>query len=349
MTPKPGERRAAAPDATSSAEAQNRASAVARALGGAGLHLDLGLVRVRVRAQQVWPAAGQIASAYRHFPLAAPQQAWADIHVDLRRGKGLRRWFRPQTRLLADGVQAFEPFAAALALPLLEWGVNWLIGRRVNDRLLLHAGTLARDGRAVVMPALPGSGKSTLTAALALRGWRLLSDEFGACDPATGLLHPCVKPVALKNESIDVIRRFAPQAELGPAFPGTRKGTVAHLAPSAESVSARHQPATPALLLIPRWQAGSATVLERIRPEAAFSSLAFNAFNYTALGALGFETVVALVRRMALWRLVYSDLDDALRRIDGLWAELTAGDLAGPVGAEAGGPPSDATGDAHGR
>jgi predicted ATPase len=30
-----------------------------------------------------------------------------------------------------------------------------------------------RDGHALILPAMPGSGKSTLTAALVQRGWRL--------------------------------------------------------------------------------------------------------------------------------------------------------------------------------
>jgi hypothetical protein len=51
--------------------------------------------------------------------------------------------------------------------------------------------------------------------------------------------------VALKNESIGVIRAFAPQALLGPDFPKTRKGTVAHLAASAMAV-ARSVPTSPA-------------------------------------------------------------------------------------------------------
>ena len=136
------------------------------------------------------------------------------------------------------------------------------------------------------MPALPGSGKSTLTAALSLNGWRLLSDEFGAFDPALGAFRALLKPIALKNASIGVIRTFARHARLGPEFPKTRKGTVAHLGADALSVARRHEPAAPGAVILPRWSAGSPTRLEPLSSDQLFSALAFNAFNYNTLALL---------------------------------------------------------------
>ena len=64
----------------------------------------------------------------------------------------------------------------------------------------------------MLLPAAPGSGKTTLCAGLSLRGWRLLSDEFGLIRPGTTDLVPVPRPMALKNESIDVIRQFDREA-----------------------------------------------------------------------------------------------------------------------------------------
>jgi HprK-related kinase A len=203
----------------------------------------------------------------------------------------------------------------------LEWGWNYEIGRRLHHRLLLHAGVLERDGACLILPALPGSGKSTLTAALSLRGWRLLSDEFGALDCERLLFEPVLKPAALKNQSIDVIRGFEPSAELGPSFPKTRKGTVAHLAPSAASVARRKEPAAPGLVLMPKWQADSPLLVERVPHGHAFSSLAFNAFNYHVLGAAGFKAVCTLADQVPAYGLRYTRLDDAIQTIDRLWQE----------------------------
>jgi HprK-related kinase A len=232
--------------------------------------------------------------------------------------------WREQVELWHDGRLMFEPFPAEAPLPLFEWGVNWLLARTRNDVVLLHAAVVEREGLAMLMPALPGSGKSTLGAALGLSGWRLMSDEFGALDPKDGQLRSVLKPAALKNDSIEVIRRFGGAlAALGPSFPGTRKGTVAHLIPLPGAVQRVAERATPACVLMPRWQQGSPTVLEPLDPRLAFSQLAFNAFNYAVTGADGFEALVDIAERCRAWRLVYGDLDDAVGTLKARWPELT--------------------------
>jgi len=260
---------------------------------------------------------------YPHF-LFQPAPHWADLHVDILRPNGLRRWFRPQAVFQADRARPFDPFPADSPLPLMEWGTNWLIGRRLHHHLLLHAGVVERGGVALMMPATPGSGKSTLTAALAQRGWRLLSDEFGAIDPDSGQLCAVLKPVALKNESIDVISNWSDRAVLGPRFPGTRKGTVAHVAASADDVARVHEPALAGAVVLPRFSAGSSTHWERIDPETVFRALAFNAFNYAVMGEVAFHAVVRVARQCAAWELVYGDLHDAVARLESEWPEVVS-------------------------
>ena len=295
---------------------------IRQALAKNGLWIDVGLVTVRLRSD-VSAMAAQLASVYRHFPfLAGPQ--WADLHVDLMRPMGLRSLVRPQVRFSSERETPFEPFPEDTALPLFEWGANWLISRRMNNVLLFHAGVLEKEGLALVLPAVPGSGKSTLTSALSLRGWRLLSDEFGAFDPGLRAFRPVLKPAALKNDSIEVIRQWSADAPLGPEFPKTRKGTVAHLAPSLAAVDAVHEFAQPGAIVLPKWQAGAATQWSPVPASEAFAELAFNAFNYNVMGQAGFHAVVHLVRRCPAWRLVYSNLDEALTTLSDAWPQVLA-------------------------
>jgi HprK-related kinase A len=262
---------------------------------------------------------------YASFPMT-PASDFSDIHVDIRHPKGLRALIRPQAVFAVDGTMPFEPYPAHSAMPLFEWGVNWYIARRMNQYLLLHAGVVADAGRGVVLAALPGSGKSTLTAALMLEGYRLLSDEFGAVDLASGSLASVLKPVALKNESIAIIRALSPHACFGPTFPNTRKGDVAHLAPSEPSVLLRTQAARPALILFPKYERSAPLSLRLVTPAQAFARLAFNSFNYQTLGFEAFHAVSDLANACPAFELGYSGLDEAIGAIRRLLA-----DEAGPA------------------
>jgi HprK-related kinase A len=296
------------------------AGALAGALSRQGLWLDLGAVSVRVRSDS--PVfARQLRQVYPLFDFEV-QGRWADLQVRMVRPRGWRRWIAPQVFFEGEGERVFDPFPADSPLPHFEWGTNWLIGRRMNQLLLFHAGAVERDGLALLLPATPGSGKSTFTAALSLRGWRLLSDEFGAWDPQRGGLVAVLKPVALKNESIDVIGRFAPGAPIGPRFPNTRKGTVAHLAVDARALKGRHAVAAPGAVILPRWQAGAETRLVEMGPEDVFPALAYNAFNYGVLGEVAFDAALRLARTCPAWRLTYSRLDEAVSAVDEIWSKL---------------------------
>lgn len=291
-------------------------------LAGRGIAIDCGAACVRIRSDV--PALAQLLRiVYRGYEPSDAERA-CDVTVKLRRAAGLRRWLRPQVELLIDGARELEPFPADTPLPLLEWGLNYALATRLSNYLLLHAGVVERGGRAVLLPAMPGAGKSTLTAALALRGFRLLSDEFGVVRFDDARLLPLLRPIALKNESIDVIARLAPEAVIGPRFPKTHKGTVAHLAPAASHVQARHQSAAPALVIFPRFDAAAAVEIEPIPRARAFARLAVNSFNYEVVGPDGFDALGRVVAASACYQLRYGDLTRAVYTIGQLLDDAVA-------------------------
>jgi HprK-related kinase A len=294
------------------------ARAVQSRLARDGLGLDFGVAKARIRTDTAGLAEA-IRTVYAAFPVIEPE-GFFDVTARLARPPGVRRYIRPQVRFWLDGEEPFDPFPADTHMPLLEWGLNWALATRFNRHLLLHAGVVERYGRAVLLPALPGSGKSTLTAALANRGFRLLSDEFGVVRLTDAAMLPMVRPTALKNESIGIMRQFAPQAVLGPAFPKTRKGTVAHLAPNVESVAKRNVPARAALILFPNFEKGAEIELEPIPKSRAFLKLSTNSFNYELLGPEAFDAVTKLISTCECYRLRFGDLEQAVAKISELLA-----------------------------
>jgi HprK-related kinase A len=239
-------------------------------------------------------------------------------NVSMRRQSGLRRWARPQIQFTVDGLQPFEPYPLGHAFPMYEWGLNWCIGTTAHYHLLLHSAVVEKQGRGVILPAIPGSGKSTLCAGLVSRGWRLLSDEFGVIRHGDGMVQPLPRAAPLKNESIQIIRDFAPELKLGPLFERTRKGTIAHMAPPTDSLLRQGEAVSPRWVIFPTYRVGEPIALRRQSRAVALARLVNNSFNYPVTMADGFRTLVHMVRHVDCYELVNGDLGEAVAAIEGL-------------------------------
>ena len=73
-----------------------------------------------------------------------------------------------------DKKKPFDTIPTGQAYAFLEWGMNWCVSLHANEYLKLHAAAVSREDATIIMPGVPGSGKSTLCAALGLNGWRIL-------------------------------------------------------------------------------------------------------------------------------------------------------------------------------
>lgn len=285
------------------------------ALQGDGLVLTTGPFRFRIssRTEEVFQGLRRL---YPDFEASA--QGFSDYAVQVDRVAGVRAHLRPQVAFRFDGFEPFKPLPSQHAYALLEWGMNWSLSAHGHHYLLLHAAVLERNGHAIVLPGDPGAGKSTLTAALALSGYRLLSDEMALIDRETGMLMPLARPVGLKNRSIEIVRAFSAQAVLGEIAHDTHKGSVAHLKPPTSSVLASAQGAWPASIVFPRWQENAALALAPCSKSSTFMRTAKHAFNYELLGSTGFDLMAGLIDRCACHDLRYSQLSEAIAMFDAM-------------------------------
>jgi len=239
-------------------------------------------------------------------------EAFIDFYISLAPPSKLRRYFRPQVNFSYDGYFPFKPLPYDQASAMFEWGLNWCIASHSHQYLIIHAAVVERNGQAFIFPGTPGSGKSTLCAALVCSGWRLLSDEMTLVSLADGLVYPVPRPISLKNRSIDVIRSFSPDVIFGEIVNDTSKGSVNHLRPPDRSVELGKMPAKPAKLIFPKYEQKSATNLAPLSKSRAFLKLAENCFNYNILGVEGFNSVGDLIDSSDCYDFKYSSLDEAI-------------------------------------
>lgn len=283
-------------------------------LATTGLRLVVPPFVVHVRSDIPVVSEG-IEALYAHHTVRPIGEDFADFHVSV---TPTRRWFRPLCAFELDGFRPFTPLAIGEAYAFLEWGLNWCVTGYGHSWLTLHSAVLEKGGRAVILPAPPGSGKSTLCAALMLNGWRLLSDEMALLDPQTLALTPAPRPVSLKNQSIGVIRALAPDAVMGPVAHDTLKGTVCHLRASHESFLRSQETAFPAWVVFPRYEANSGFQISPRGRAQTLLELTSNSFNHHVHGRAGFDALARLVDICSCHDLHYSDLDAALQWFDAL-------------------------------
>jgi HprK-related kinase A len=284
-------------------------------VAGRGVFLRTGPFTFHVQSRVPAVAEG-VALLYADHP-SADEAEFADFSVSITAGTGLRRVWHRQAVFRCDGFPPFKPLPAKQALPFLEWGMNWAIVEHAHQYLVVHAAAVERKGRVAILPGRSSSGKSTLCAALVSRGWRLFTDELALLSFDDGKVVPLVRPVSLKNESIEIIRRFA-GACLSHPSEDTAKGTVALMKPPTASVERAGEKAVPAWIIFPTFALGEPLRLTPQPKTATFMDVAENAFNYHIHGRRGFELLAAIVDRCACMSLTYSDLDAAIALFDRL-------------------------------
>lgn len=292
------------------------ASELSSRLANDGLYLQTGCFATRIQTTIDSVIAG-IALLYADYPLAE-QTDFADFHVKLVQPHGLRRWFKRQVLFLFDGKPPFKPLPLGQAFPMLEWGLNWCVSSHAHNYLIVHAAVVEKNGYAAILPAPPGSGKSTLCAALVCRGWRLLSDEIALIRVHDGQIIPLPRPISLKNASIDIIQRYEPSATLSRPVIDTMKGTVAHMKASTDSVARAMIPVRAAWVIFPQYQSDVDATLTPLPQSRAFMRVADNAFNYSTLGVKGFETLAKTIDASHCYEFSYSVLDDAIETFEKL-------------------------------
>ncbi|MDD2658232.1 MAG: HprK-related kinase A [Methylococcales bacterium] len=275
-----------------------------------GLRLKVGGFNVCL-SSSVTEVADHLLCLYGHFDVVNNED-FIDFYTSIEPPSIVRRFFRAQINFSFDGYIPFKPLPYNQASAMFEWGLNWCIANYSHHYLVIHAAVVERNGQAFIFPGTPGSGKSTLCAALVCSGWRLLSDEMTLVSIFDGLVYPVPRPISLKNKSLEIIRNFSPDVIMGPVVDNTAKGAIGHVRPPDESVELGKNPAKPAKMVFPKYLEGSNTDLIPLSKSRSLLKVAENSFNYNILGIQGFNTAGDLINASDCYEFKYCRLEEAV-------------------------------------
>jgi hypothetical protein len=99
-------------------------------------------------------------------------------------------------------------------LEVLESDLQLYVAERARRRVFVHAGVVAWNGSAIVIPGPTHSGKTTLVAELLRAGATYYSDEYAVLD-AKGRVHPYPRPLSLRRHASDPKPERVKAAALG--------------------------------------------------------------------------------------------------------------------------------------
>lgn len=140
-----------------------------------------------------------------------------------------------------------------VALGLLDAQIRMFVAVNARDVIFVHAGAVAQDGKALLLPGESFAGKTTLVAALVESGATYFSDEYAVLDPE-GKVHPYARHLSIRKGG-----------------PTTQERHVSELG----GVAADH-PAEVSAVVITRYRAGAEWLPKHLSPGEGVVALLAN-------------------------------------------------------------------------
>lgn len=219
---------------------------------------------------------------------------------------------RDQLRVMSDPPEVLERCGSLGAdqASILASALNLWAAIHSRRHYVFHAGCVERAGRGILIPGPSHCGKSTLTAGLLQRGFALLSDEIGAIEVESGRLARYRRALWLRPQSLRVLGL---DDSLGASLRGADSRVVS---PAEMGAKWTARSPVPVLVVCPQFQQRAATRIERIRPGPAVIALMESSCSQARFKVAGLDLIIDLARRLPCYRLVFSDLGEAVAEVE---------------------------------
>ena len=194
---------------------------------------------------------------------------------------------------------SFEGIPISELLPLLKDEVRLQLMRSRPDLLWLHAGVVAKSGRALLLAGTSGQGKSMLTTSLSEIGWRFLSDDVAPIEMSDDVVLPFLQTP---------VRRLHPGREV------TREelGTLHRVPVKVRSENLHRQPIPIGAVVFITYESGEQARLQELDNGPAAMELLRNATNFFDHRAAAVFRAAGLAVRVPMYKLVYGATADAV-------------------------------------
>jgi coenzyme PQQ synthesis protein D (PqqD) len=223
--------------------------------------------------------------------------------------------------VLLDGIAPFA-FCGDLrrVTPNLKTLLLQTAVKRHSYFLEIHAGVVSNGEKCLLLPAAPGSGKTTLTAALTVAGFQYFSDEVALLEEPDLEVRPVPISLSVKSGALEVLAPLLP--ELRRSANHTREDfeTVTYLNPPAASFRYDLNRTYPAgWIVFPQYSPHATTELRPIGKADALARLMKEVLVVgTTLDQRVVRSLVHWIQRVDCYELPNSSLSQAVQLIGSL-------------------------------
>jgi hypothetical protein len=251
----------------------------------------------REQLDTIHPALAQMA-------IATPTQT--HVWLDLAEGEN--------GHVIVDGAL---PLDVARGITDLAPRVKNLLRQIALDReaffVELHAGVVSDGAHCIVLPAAPGSGKTTLTAGLVHSGFDYFSDEVALLDEETLSLRPVPLGLGIKPGAVDVLADRFPVLRDLQVHSREDGRQVRYLCLTPDQVAPHDAKRDARWLIFPRFAPEATTKLLPIGRPTALRRLMHECLVLPKLlDEPRVEKLVQWMRRLDCYELPMSSLDEAV-------------------------------------
>jgi hypothetical protein len=203
--------------------------------------------------------------------------------------------------------------------PLVKAQIRAAVVNRGDFFMELHAGAVSDERRCIVLPGAPGSGKTTLTAALAAEGFGYFSDEVVLLEEETLLVRPLPLSLSIKPGSLAPLSRYYPRLPEIPAYRREDEQEVRYLSPPPESRLVSEAPAPCGVVVFPRYDGAVSTRLLPLERAEALKRLMVECMVLPRLmERRDAANLTRWMRSITCYELTFSSLSEAVDAIERL-------------------------------
>jgi hypothetical protein len=179
----------------------------------------------------------------------------------------------------------------------------------------LHGGVVALNGKGLIFPGTPGSGKTSLVFALLKRGFRFLGDDYAFVDPKSLKAFPFPKSFTFRQESSELFEEVKEAWDRGDIIWVTEDKCYLNM--SDLGINELGYPTHIDYILFPTYNPDSPPKLTQISKEKASKKLQedYNLFSHAHPEKIKFsveELASRLAESAGCYELITNEIDDTV-------------------------------------